>query len=118
MIARIVGPEAFELRYAVGGGLCGGHNSIKSQEHSGYHYISFPYGFPVGRLKYTKVWIHNPEPPTAVNTSATTFTIEGELYDQDSCEDLDAIKNLFVLLPDNVIAFTKYGCGKLFLRNV
>ncbi len=93
IISRIVGPEEFEIRYATGGGgPCVGYNSIKSQVGGGgrYHYISFPYGFPVGKLKYTNTWIHNPAPPKdAVNTSAPVFTIQGELYDQESFYDLD-----------------------------
>lgn len=88
VISRIMGPEAFELRYAVGGGgPCPGQNSIKSHVGGGgrYHYISFPYGFPVGKLKYTKAWIQNPNPPKGpVNAIAPMFTIQGEFYDEDS----------------------------------
>jgi hypothetical protein len=123
VISRIVGPEEFTFRYAVpSGGPCGGYNDIKSQVYNGghYHYVSFPYGFPVGKLKYTKAWIHNPNPSNPLsnptNAAAPTFTIQGEFYDAESFEDLDDAKKFHVLTPNNVILFHEMGCGMLYSR--
>lgn len=118
VISRIVGPEPFAFVYAIGdGGVCGGQNIIQSKEiHGGrYHSISFPYGFPVGKLKYTRARIQNPVPSNgAVNVEAPMFTLEGEFYDKEGFEELEKMENFCVLLPDNVIQFHSAGCGLLY----